>query len=142
MAIQDAIGRMKTKIANITGIKGADEYLPEALPTTENWVVIYPGSTTFIGGQPAGCMTSLYSVVIEIHTPRNNLPQAIKKVMPYYDDIPNALFDELFDTKFTSTVDTFESIDCTGLISMSYAGVETVGFRYTVKNVKIITTVS
>lgn len=142
MAAQDAIARMKTVIEGITGIKGADEYLPAALPTVENWVVMYPGETEFIAGLPAGYMTALYNVVIEIHTPRNTLPQAHKRIVALYDDIPIALFDDLFDTKLDSTVSTFGNITSTGLIAMNYAGIDTVGFRYTVRDIKIQTVVS
>ena len=142
MALQDVINRMEKKIEAISGIKGASAYLPEALPAAENWVVIYPAESRFIGGMPAEMMTALYSVVIEIHTPRTNLPAAIKRIMPYYSAIPNALFDDLFDGYLNNTVSTFGEITSSGLISMNYAGIETVGFRYTVRDIKIQTTVS
>lgn len=142
MALQDVIGKMVAKIELISGIKGADEYLPEALPTADNWVVCYAGPSNFVGGNPAGSMTALYSVIIEIHTPRASLPSAVSKVMGFFDDIPNALFDELFDTKFTSTCSTIGNIESTGVISMEYAGIQTVGIRYTVQGVKLQTTVS
>ena len=141
MAIQDAIARMQTVIEGISGIKGADQYLPESLPTTENWVVMYPGETQFVGGLPAGYMTSLYTVIIEIHTPRTTLPQAHKRIVALFDDIPAALFSDLYDTKLNSTVSTFDVITSTGLIAMNYAGIDTVGFRYTVSGIKIQTAV-
>jgi len=142
MALQDVIDRMETKIEAISGIKGASNYLPEALPVTENWVVIYPGETRFMGGNPAGMMTALYSVIVELHSPRQNLPAAIKRVMPYFSAIPNALYDDLFDGLLNNTVSTIGDITSSGLISMQYAGIDTVGFRYTVNNIKIQSTVS
>lgn len=142
MAIQDVINRMDTKIEAITGIKGVSNYLPEALPTAENWVVIYPGQSEFIGGQPAGMMTALYSVVIEIHVPRATLPNSIAKVMPFFSAIPNALYDDLFDGYMSNTVSTIGNITSTGLISMNYAGIDTVGFRYTVNDIKLQSVVS
>ncbi len=141
MAIQDAIARMQTDIEAISGIKGADQYLPEALPTVENWVVMYPGETEFIPGLPSGYMTAMYSVIIEIHTPRNTLPQAHKRIVALFDDIPLKLFDDLYDTKLNNTVSTFGSITSTGLIAMNYAGIDTVGFRYTVHGIKIQTAI-
>jgi len=142
MAIQDAIARMQTDIEAISGIKGADQYLPEALPTVENWVVMYPGETEFIPGLPSGYMTAMYSVIIEIHTPRNTLPQAHKRIVALYDDIPIKLFDDLLDTKLNNTVSTFGNITSTGLIAMNYAGIDTVGFRYTVRDIKIQTVIT
>ena len=142
MALQDVIDRMQDKIEAITGIKGASNYLPESLPSTENWVVLYPGASQFIGGMPAGMMTALYSVVIEVHTPRTNLPASIKRIMPYFSTIPNALYDDLFDGYLNNTVSTIGDIISSGLISMSYAGIDTVGFRYTVNGIKIQSTVS
>lgn len=142
MAIQDVIARIKVDIEAITGIKGADEYLPESLPTVENWVVMYPGETEFIPGLPAGYMTALYNVIIELHTPRNILQHSHKRVMPFYDDIPIKLFDDLLDTKLDNTVSTFGNITSTGLISMRYAGIDTIGFRYTVRDIKLQTVIS
>ncbi len=142
MTIQDVIERMAVKIESVTGIKGASEYLPEALPTTENWVILYPGETQFIGGEPAGYMTALYSVVIEIHTPRVSLPHAIERLMPFFDAIPNALYDDLFDSYLDGTVSTIGDITSTGLVSLNYAGIDTIAFRYIVNGIKIQTAVS
>ena len=142
MAIQDVIARMQTVIEGISGIKGADQYLPEALPTVENWVVMYPGESEFIPGLPAGYMTALYNVVIEIHTPRNTLPMAIKRVIGYFDDIPNALYDDRCDGYMNGTVSTIGEITSTGLVAMNYAGIDTVGFRYTVRDIKIQTVIT
>lgn len=142
MAIQDVIARMKVDIEAITGIKGADEYLPESLPTVENWVVMYPGETEFIPGLPAGYMTAMYNVIIELHTPRNILQHAHKRLMPFYDDIPIKLFNDLLDTKLNNTVSTFGNVTSTGLVSMSYAGIDTIGFRYTVRDIKLQTVIS
>ena len=142
MAIQDVIERMADKIEAITGIKGASDYLPEALPATENWVVIYPGATEFIGGAPNGYMTALYTVVIEIHTPRVNLPHAIERLIPFFDDIPNAIYDDLFDGLLNGTVSTIGNITSEGLVALNYAGIDTVAFRYRVNGIKIQTLVS
>lgn len=142
MAIQDVIERMADKIEAISGINGASDYLPEQLPEVENWVVLYPGNTRFIGGEPAGYMTTLYDVVIELHTTRNTLPQAIKRIIPYFDDIPNALFDDLFNGYMNGTVSTIGEITSTGLVAMNYAGIDTIGFRYTVTGIKLQTAVS
>jgi len=141
MAIQDVIERMADKIEAISGIKGVSDYLPESLPTTENWVVIYPGASEFMGG-PVGYMTALYSVVIEIHTPRKVLPYAVERIMPYFDDIPVALLDDLYDGLMDNTVSHFEAITSTGLVAMNYEGIDTIGFRYTVSGIKIQQAVS
>lgn len=141
MAIQDVIERINDKIEAISGIKGASDYLPEQLPAVENWVVTYPGESVFMGGVPAVYMTALYNVVIELHTPRKILPKAVKKVIAYFDDIPNALFDDLYDGKLNNTVSTFGDITSSGLIAMNYAGIDTVGFRYTVRDIKIQTAI-
>lgn len=142
MAIQDVIERIADQVEAISGIKGASDYLPEQLPSVENWVVIYPGETRFIGGSPSGYMTALYSVIVELHTPRKVLPKSIKKVIAYFDSIPNALYDDLYDTKLGGTASTFGDIVSTGLISMNYAGIDTIGFRYTINGVKIQTAVT
>ncbi len=137
MAIQDVIDRMAAVIETVSGIKGASAYLPEALPSVDNWVVIYPGDTQFEGGNPAGSMTALYNVIIEIHTPRGVLPHSIKSIMDYFDAIPLAIFDDLFSTLLNTTVSTIGVITSTGLISMNYAGIDTIGFRYVVTGVKL-----
>ena len=142
MAIQDVIERMADKIEAISGIKGASDYLPEQLPSVNNWVVLYPGEALFIGGQPSGYMTALYTVVIELHTPRKNLPNDIERIMPYFSAIPNALYDDLFDGLMNSTVSTIGDITSEGLVALSYAGIETLAFRYRVTGIKIQTTVS
>ncbi len=142
MAIQDVIERMADKIEAISGIKGASDYLPEQLPSVDNWVVIYPGETTFIGGEPAGYMTALYTIVVELHTPRKNLPNDIERLMPYFSAIPNALYDDLFDGLMNSTVSTIGEITSEGLVSLKYAGIDTLAFRYRVNGVKLQTAVS
>lgn len=142
MAIQDVITRMATQIEAISGIKGVDKYAPEDLPTTDLWVVLDPGIAEFIGGQPAGTMTALYKVNIDLYTPRNTLPYAIQRLLPYYDDIPNALYDDLFDTKLNNTVSTFGTITTSEITPVDYAGVSTLRLRYTVHNIKLQSVVS
>lgn len=142
MAIQDVINCMVTKIEEVSGIKGASAYMPEQLPSVDNWVVVYPGETTFIGGEPAGYMTALYSLVIEIHTPLKRLPGDIERIMPYFSAIPNALYSELFKSRMDGTVDAIGEITSTGLISLRYAGIDTIAFRYTVRDIKIQSAVS
>lgn len=136
MGLQTAITNIKTQIAAITGIKGASDYLPDSLPNTDNWVVLYPGNSTFEVN--AGMMKELGSIVVELHTPRRaDLASAIKRVMPYWEAIPNCIIDEVMDTQLTAAVSTIGVITCSGIISMKYNDIDTVGIRYTVTGVKI-----
>lgn len=136
MGLQSAITNIKTQIEAITGIKGASDYLPDSLPATDNWVVLYPGQSTFEIN--AGMMKELGNITIELHTPRRgDLAGAIRRVMPYWEAIPNCIYYEVMDTQLTAAVSTVGMITCSGLISMKYNDIDTIGFRYTVTGVKI-----
>ena len=137
MTLQAIIERVMDDVTAITGIKGASDYLPEALPTTENWVIGYAGPSTFESGYGGGDSKALYSVVIEIHVPRQRLPDSVKRVMAFFEAIPNKLIDDLLKTHLNNTCSTFGIIESSGLISFNYAGVDTIGVRYTIRDVKL-----
>jgi hypothetical protein len=83
----------------------------------------------------AGQRLNLQNVVLEIHTPAaQGLARAIERLMPYADSVPKAL---LADTSLGGHADTFSSVATTGILREMYDIVETVCIRFTIKDVKV-----
>lgn len=76
--------------ANVTGVKFAPIKPPEQ-PNAFPFVVTYPGAFTHHQG-PAGMITYLYDVVVELHVARAELPNDVDIALPYAESIPSAVY--------------------------------------------------
>ena len=128
LTVQDYIGYIQDKIRLIDGIQSAPETLPDGARAFP-FVVAYPGAGIIdnVSGQPK----FLDSIIVELHVARKYLPRDYDQAVYYVYLIPNAIFNAL-----VGNVVAFRDITFSGLIPMNYAGQDTLGFRWTVNNVK------
>lgn len=131
MTIQAAIGGLQAIVGAVTGIKGAPSYAPEQLGV-DMVAVCYPGEGE-ISIRVASEMQGLHDLVLEIHAARKNLPTDIAALIGFGDTVPKAI---LNDTTLGGNADTFGSIGYK-FGTMTYNGQPTIGWRFTVKAVKI-----
>lgn len=84
----------------------------------------------------------LHTLVVELHVARKDLPDDIQAAMGYGDSIPNLLMSKLInDNNWNHTIDTFKRISYT-FGAMSWGEVSTLGFRFRVEEVKILSTIT
>lgn len=133
MSLQDCIEDVANTVAAISGIRSAPVYVPEDTSVFP-FVAVYAGAGEFRTGEPAGLMKYLGSIVVDLHLARKDLPRDVERVMTYHESIPN---DILEDTTLGGHCTGSGPLSCSGLIAMSYGGIETIGLRYTLQNVKI-----
>lgn len=135
MTTQAVIEKVQDIIGALAGISAAPDYPPDSL-NAYPFVLAYQGAAEYKYNTPQD-MKTLTNIDIELHISRKNLPTDVKRAMQFADTIPAAL---LADTTLGGTCSTFELVLSTGLIPMTYAGTETIGIRFTLQNVKLLTT--
>lgn len=133
MSLQDCIDDVQDHMAAISGIRAAPHEPPEDTAVFP-FCAAYAGPGEFRTGEPAGMMKYLGSIIVDLHLARKDLPRDVERVMTYHESIPN---DILEDTTLGGHAQTSGPVSCSGLIAMEYGGVQTIGLRYTIQNVKI-----
>lgn len=136
MTIQAVIAAVQTKIGALSGIKNAPAYAPEQIGEFP-FSVAYAGRGSFEFGA-GGVMKGLISIIVEIHTQRLDLPRDLAEVMVYGDLVGNKL---LSDPTLGGTCSTFEKIDF-DFVPMGYGGADTIGFRFVIQNVKLLSVIT
>jgi len=136
MGYQAAIAAVQALILTLPGIKQAPAYAPEQISEFP-FSVAYPGSGTWEFGA-GGSMKGLLSIVIEIHVARLNLPDDISNAMVYADIVPKIL---LQNPTLSGTVSTFGTIDHE-FAPLGYGSSETIGFRWVIQNIKILSDIT
>ena len=131
MTIEAAVSAVQAIVRAVSGIKGAPDLPPESLSVFPI-AICHPGEGE-IEIKVAGEMQGLHNLVLEIHAPRKNLKTDVEALLPYGDSIPAALLD---DTTLGGAVDTFGGIGYR-FGALSYNGMDTIGWRFTLRNVKI-----
>ena len=131
MTIEAAIGAIQAIVGAVSGIKGAPDYPPESLGVYP-MAVCYPGDGD-VEIKVAGEMQGLHNIVLEVHAARKNLKTDVDALIGFGDTIPAAL---LADTTLDGAVDTFGGMSYR-FGGMSYNGMDTIGWRFTLRNVKI-----
>ena len=117
---------------DVSGIRAAPKYLPEAINVYPT-LVCYAGSGYIEGGNPAGSMRGMHNIILELHIAGGDLPRTQADSMSYASSIPAAL---LNNPTLNSTVSTFGRITYI-FGSMVYGKINTIGFRWTIEDVKI-----
>jgi hypothetical protein len=134
-SLETVIAQVQTYVATLTGIRKAPSQPPEQMNAFP-FAISYPSSGTWRMA-PAGSKTGLHNIAIEIHVMRKDLPRDFDKAMDYSDILPNLLFLKLKDdNKWNFTIDTFGAISYT-FGPLGYGGVDTLGFRFIVEEVKV-----
>ena len=138
MSLQSAIYEIQAKMREVSGVKNAPNEPPE---TTDNFpfVATFPG-TGEVGAVAHGDKRGLHNVNIELHVTRKDLPLDMRKAVPFVDLITDKLLSERQAAEFTE-FDTFGSISYE-FAPMAWGNVETLGYRFTINELKIRGTIT
>jgi hypothetical protein len=118
----------------IPQVRSAPDFAPEKAPVGDIFSITYPEAGTAFFGTP-GERKDLFSVVVEIMTPRKDLPRDIEKMTRLHQDFLDAL---MRDPTFGGTVETYNRIEWTfGPLAWNEA--EALGYRFFIRDIKLRT---
>ena len=138
MSQKAAVLAAQAIVRAVSGILAAPDYPPEQMGNSYfPFVVAYPGDGTHAFGVP-GERLFLGQIVVEVHVARKDLPNAVQGVIEFGDTIPAAL---MADSTLVGVVDTFGSVDQT-FGELNWGDTQTLGYRFTMQDVKIRTDLS
>lgn len=138
MTVLAVVQAVQDLVADVTGIRVAPDYAPDALNVFPASVA-YPESGVYDLGRPMGDKQGLHTIVVEIHVLSADLPKAIQASIGYIETVTNAL---MADPTLTGSCQTY------GRISYTYGpmawgtgqnAVATFGPRFVIEDVKIHT---
>ena len=138
MSVRTALDAIITVVSAVSGIRQT----PTNPTETAN---VYPFAVCYVmDGQLAngamGTRKHLVNIAIELLTARKDLARDMALISPYIDSISSALLAEVSDSgdRFSATISAFEGINYELLPEVNYAGVQMIGYRFTMTNVKIL----
>ena len=127
MGLQAAIDDVQNTVAGLTGIRAAPHEPPESL-NVYPFCVAYAGSGSWEYG-PMGDKKGIQNIVLELHVARKDLARDIAAAMAYCESIPNAI---MADPTLGGTVNTISGPIVYTFGALSWAGTDTLGFRWTI----------
>lgn len=138
MSIVSALSAIVSTVSAVSGIRRAP-----ANPTeTAN---VFPFALCYVmegNAQPfpMGTRTHLCNIAVEVLTARKDLARDFEVITPFIDSVPAALLAEInteAGSQFESNITMFEQVTYE-LLEKNYAGVDVIGYRFIMTNVKII----
>lgn len=138
MTIATVLAQVTTVVLTVSGIAQASA-TPGETQNTELFAIPYVNHGV-IGIAPVGTKRDLFDVAVDVLKTRTWLPNDIAALLPLLDTIPAALVAEVSSGGglFGGTIQTFERIEFTLLPSVEYASVTYIGYRFMMKNAKIL----
>lgn len=136
--IEAAIYAISQVVAGVSGIVQAPNY-PNETQSYGPFALTYFQNGTAEGG-PIGTRRNLINISIDVLIFRDNLPAALATLTPLIDLVTFALMAEVSGSgqRFTNTISTFDKISIQLLPMVEYAGKNTIGYRFTMMNVKLL----
>lgn len=138
-ALESALTQINTVVAGVTGIRQSHNYAPEN-PSAWPAAVIFPQSGS-VNASPQGARRSLHNINIDLLVPEqsSNLARQLELLYPFLDTIPAAFLAQISDNggQFGGTILTFSEVSYTFIV-VNYAAVPCRGYRFTLRDVKII----
>lgn len=136
--IDDAIAQVRTLVGAISGIRAAPDGVPE------NDGGIYPFFVAWNGGGELGRWDAsadkgLWNITCQLHFSRKDLYRAETQASPYARTVARAL---VADTTLSGTCDTFRAIEISPLKPMVWGDTQTIGYEFTIRDVKVIEAVT
>lgn len=130
--LQLAIDQIQDEVGALSGIRGAPDEPPDSINVFP-FAVCYARSGSYYIGPP-DVMTGLHTIVLELHVARKDLARDVATAMGYAKSIPNAIYSALKDGSLTA-ISTLGDIRYE-FVPMTWAGQDTIGFRFYIEEVK------
>jgi hypothetical protein len=136
--IASAMSAIAAVVGSTAGIRFATSQ-PKETQNVDPFAYVFMASGRFDVG-PIGTRKSLTNIAIDVLKVRKDLPRDLATINPFLDSITLALLTEVSDTgdKFSNTISTFKQITLTLLPNVDYAGVQMIGYRFLMEDVKIL----
>jgi hypothetical protein len=133
--VQNVIEAIQADMLALDGMRSAPDYPPETIN-------VFPFSVAYaMNGSfapfPAGAQTGLHQIVVDVHVARKDLPRDVEKMMPWLETVSNALLRSVgmpAGDRFGNTIQTFERLEYR---LTHWEDIGTVGWRFTLVNVKL-----
>lgn len=137
-AIENTLIEITTVVRAVPGIKAAP-INPNETQNEYPFAITYV-STGSVSGGAIGTTKSLNNIVIDLLKNRMNLPDDLAILIPFLDTIPAALDAQVTGNgnRFNNTISAFGDITYSLIPQLDYAGVQMIGYRFTMQNVKIL----
>ncbi len=132
--LEDAGKKAMEVVRGVSGIRAAPDNMAGSL-SIYPFAFWYPGPSTW-EVSPVGTGKALHTIVIEVHVARKDAPRDVEACLPFADSIPKAL---LADVTLGGRVQTFARVTCPGLVRLDYGSNETLGFKFSIEEVKMLT---
>ncbi len=135
------IDQVQAYMRTLSGIRAAPDEMPERVNVFP-FVIARPGDGTWEFGAD-GTKKGLHNIVVELHVARKDLPRDIATALPYCDSVPNLLMNKLLnDNKWNGTIDTFRDITYRFTVWEWSPELKTIGFEFTIHDVKVQSTIT
>lgn len=141
---QDAIDEIAADLRALQGIRAVPEEPPDSINAFP-FVVAYDGGGGVWSSYTPGAKQWLGNIVVELHVGRTDLPHDFENAQIWSEVIPNALLKQVATSDgdmFNSKISTFGSITVTHFGALGWGDTETFGYRWTINNVKIQSTIT
>jgi hypothetical protein len=133
--IKDVVTTLQTAVGAVSGIKSAPSYPPEQAADFP-FVVTYPDKV-FARDHAPDQFGAWWDVNVEFHLARKDLPSEVQKSLELAEPLFNAVLKTLRD----NFVPFDDGIDG-GFTEMVWGDVQTIGYRLTIKRIKILTAIT
>lgn len=131
-----AVSEVAEVIASVSGINAAPA-TPEENVNERVFAFTYLMTST-TGISETGTMMHLATIAVDILTPHTDLADNIAALLPIVDLVDTALITEITTVSrfFDGSIDTYENLRWEFLPAYPYSGIECVGYRAILENVK------
>jgi hypothetical protein len=135
--IIDVTRQVQKYMKTLKAIKDAPSEPPSKVSDFP-FAITYPQSGDIEWGPGYGGKLGLHDLVVEVHVGLKDLPDAVATAIPFIDSVPNLLMSKLMtDNKWNGHIDTFQGISYT-FGPLGYGGLETIGPKFIIRQVKIL----
>ena len=136
-----AVTAIASVVGGVSGISSAPTYPFETMNESP-FAVTYPMNGGIDIG-PVGSKKQLVNIAIDVLTVRRDLATDLAVLEPFLDTVPAALLAEMGTSGdiFSGTIDTFSGLRFEFLPDMNYGGVQMIGYRFIMENVKLLVSV-
>jgi hypothetical protein len=141
---QDAIDEITADLRALPGIRAAPEEPPDSINAFP-FIVVYDGGGGIWSSYTPSAKQWLGSIVVELHVGRKDLPHDFQNAQIWSEVIPNALLKQVATSsgdRFNSTVDAIGNITVSVFGALGWGDIDTFGYRWTINNVKIQSTIT